>query len=489
MINEFHPKLEEQINNFLGQNSRLKRKIVGFLSAINSTYEQQDEKLHDRETLLTKYESTLLEKGILTHQNQVLNNEIQLKDYLIHQNKVHISNFEKLSNAGSFKFNLKTGIMINSNQMSHMFDVAEYEYNIERFSSLFVEANLINEAIFNCKLTKSSILFEDLKLINEQKFFSMNGEVINERGEDVLHVVVKDLTSFKKHEHELENAILNLEFYKSAINQTVILSIIQVDGKISFVNDKYAEISGYSNLEMIGKTFDFLMFDAEKEATLYEINETLKSEDNWKGIIKNKDKNGNIVWLDTTIIPFISDEKIKKFISVQLDVTDKILKEEKEEKQRTFFETILNNLPLDIAVFNEKHEYLFVNHIAVKNPEIRKFVIGKTDFDYCKHFNKDIAIANGRQIIFDQVLKSKKPLEFIDKLVNKEGKDIYVLRKFFPFMNQDNEMEYMLGLGSDVTEKTEQSIQNKKSLLDKNNSFDEDQLEEKINHPIFPKLI
>jgi PAS domain S-box-containing protein len=488
MINEFHPKLEEQINSFIGQNSRLKKKIAGFLSVINSTYQEQEEKLRDRETLLSKYETTLLEKGILTHQNQVLNNEVQLKDYLIHQNKVQISNFEKLSNAGSFKFNLKSGIMINSNQMSHLFDVAEYEYNIAHFTSLFVEANLINEAISNCKLTKSSILFEEIKLIDEDKFFSINGEVINEKGDEILQVVVKDLTSLKKHEHELENAILNLEFYKSVIDQTVILSMIHVDGKISFVNDKYADISGYSNLEMIGKSFNFLMFDAEKEATLIEINETLKINDNWKGIIKYKGKNDNIFWLDTTIIPFISEEKIKKFISVQLDVTDKILKEEKEEKQRSFYETILNNLPLDIAVFNDKHEYLYVNPVAIKNTEIRKFIIGKTDFDYCRHFNKELSIAEGRQIIFNQVLESKKQLEFTDKLVSKEGKDVYVLRKFFPFLNQENEMEYMLGVGLDVTEKTVQSIQIKKSLLGKNIVLKEEKNEVKNRQPIFPKL-
>ena len=150
-MNEFHPKLEEQINNFIGQNSRLKKKIAGFLSVVNSTYEQYDEKLNDNSGILSKYEATLLDKGILMHQNQVLSNEVQLNNFHLQQSKVQISNFEKLSNAGSFKFNLKSGIMVNSNQMSKMFDITEYEYNIENFTALFVESKLINEALLNSK--------------------------------------------------------------------------------------------------------------------------------------------------------------------------------------------------------------------------------------------------------------------------------------------------------------------------------------------------
>jgi PAS domain S-box-containing protein len=488
-MNEFHPKLEEQIRQFVGENSRLKRKIAGLLSVVNSTYEQYEENLVDRKTVFSKYESTLLEKGILTHQNEVLSNEIQLKNFRLEQCKIQISNFEKLSHAGSFKINLRSDIMANSNQMSRMFDINEYEPTFKNFSSLFIESDLINEAISNCKLTKSSIRFDEVRSIKDNRYFSINGEVINERGDELLQVVVKDLTASKMHEHELENAILNLEFYKSVIDQTVLLSTINIDGKISFVNQNFSDISGYKNLEMIGKSFDFLMTDKTNENCFEEIIESLKLNDNWKSTIKNINKNGEIYWLDTTIIPFIKDEKVINYISIQVDVTEKVLEEQKVEAQRTFYETILNNLPLDIAVFNEKHEYLYVNPIGIKDPETRKFVIGKTDYDYCKQYNKDISIADARQAIFDQVLKSKKLLEFTDKATNKEGKDVYVLRKFFPFLNAQNELEYMLGIGLDVTEKTEQSMQIRESLVEKEALLGEVHHRVKNNLSIFLGLV
>jgi PAS domain S-box-containing protein len=488
-MNDVHPKLEEQIKNFIGENSRLHKKIAGFLSAINDTYSHLEEKLDDQKSIMKKYESTLLDKGVLMHENQVLNNEIQLKQFQIKQNKVQISNFEKLSKAGSFTLNLKSDLTVNSNQMSKMFDINEYESTYKNFTSLFIEANLINDAILNCKLTKSSIQFDEVRLIKEQKYYSISGEVIQEKGDELLQVVVKDLTPTKKHEHELENAILNLEFYKSVIDQTVLLSTINVDGNITFVNQNFTEISGYNNLEMIGKPFDFLITDKTKESSFEEIVENLKLNDNWKSVIKNTNKNGDVYWLDTTIIPFIKDEKIVNFISVQVDVTEKVLKEQKVEEQRAFYEMILNNLPLDFVIFNHKHEYLYVNPLAIKDPERREFIIGKTDYEYCQHYNKDISIADERQAIFSQVLESKKQAEFTNKLSDKDGKNIYKLRRFFPLLDQKNEVKFMLGVGLDITEKTEQANKIQESLFEKEALLGELHHRVKNNLAIFLGLV
>jgi PAS domain S-box-containing protein len=488
-MDDLHPKLEEQIKNFVGENSRLQKKIAGFLAAVNDTYVHLEEKLEDQKVIMKKYESTLLDKGVLMHENQVLNNEIQLNKFQIKQNKVQISNFEKLSKAGSFTLNLKSDLIINSNQMSKMFDLNEYESTFKNFTSLFIESNLINEAIVNCKLTKSSIQFDEVRLIKDQKYFSINGEVIKEKGEELLQVVVKDLTAFKKHEHELENAILNLEFYKSVIDQTVLLSTINIDGNITFVNQNFTEISGYNNLEMIGKPFDFLINDKTKENAFEEIVENLKLNDNWKSVIKNTNKTGEIYWLDTTIIPFIKDEKIVNFISVQVDVTEKVLKEQKVEEQRAFYEMILNNLPLDFVIFNHKHEYLYVNPLAIKDTERREFIIGKTDYDYCKQYNKDVSIADERQVIFNQVLESKKQAEFTNKLTDKDGKNIYMLRRFFPLLDQKNEVKFMLGVGLDITEKTEQSNKIQEALSEKEALLGELHHRVKNNLSIFLGLV
>jgi hypothetical protein len=71
---------------------------------------------------------------------------------------------------------------------------------------------------------------------------------------------------------------------------------------------------------MIGKPFDFLITDKTKESSFEEIVENLKLNDNWKSVIKNTNKNGDVYWLDTTIIPFIKYEKIVNFVDFKTGV-------------------------------------------------------------------------------------------------------------------------------------------------------------------------
>ena len=91
-------------------------------------------------------------------------------------------------------------------------------------------------------------------------------------------------------------------------------------------------------------------------------------------------------------MPFFKNCHVHEFISIRFDITEKIFLHQKVEEQKTFYETILNNIPVDVAVFNKQHQYLFVNPNAVHSASTREFLIGKDDFDYCKHFNKNIEI-------------------------------------------------------------------------------------------------
>ena len=81
------------------------------------------------------------------------------------------------------------------------------------------------------------------------------------------------------------------------------------------------------------------------------------------------------------------------------------------------FEDILNNMPADIAVFNKQHQYLFVNPKAIKNSDVRNWIIGKTDHDYCIEKQKPLTIADNRNKLFNNVIENKAPLEWEEKII------------------------------------------------------------------------
>jgi PAS domain S-box-containing protein len=168
-----------------------------------------------------------------------------------------------------------------------------------------------------------------------------------------------------------------------------------------------------------------------------------------------KDKFGNYKWiLDRGIITDKDEDGYPiKILGTHMDIT-KIKETEAEfNKQRSFYESILNSIPTDIAVFDASHRYLFVNPIGIKNDKLRNWIIGKTDEEYCTYRNKDPKIAEDRREIFNQVISSKKQLSWEETLNLPDGKTEYHLRNLFPVLNDKAEIELVIGFGLNISER------------------------------------
>lgn len=141
------------------------------------------------------------------------------------------------------------------------------------------------------------------------------------------------------------------------------------------------------------------------------------------------------------------------FTGFILDITDRKNIEQQLEQQRKFYEDILNNMPADIAVFNKNHEYLFINPRAIKNEELRKWMIGKRDEDYCIYRNKPLDIAMQRHAIFQKVVDTKQPCEWEEKNANANGEEEYILRRWYPVTDSEGNLDIVIGYGIDITER------------------------------------
>lgn len=123
------------------------------------------------------------------------------------------------------------------------------------------------------------------------------------------------------------------------------------------------------------------------------------------------------------------------------------------EKQRTFYENILNSLPIDIAVFDAEHKYLFVNTGAISDKTLRDFIVGKDDFEYCRYRNRDIAVAEQRRAMFLDIKKTGKTIKWEDTVNNTAGDPVTHLRRFFPVYGKHNQLTMVIGFGMDITDR------------------------------------
>ncbi|MGP1450278.1 MAG: response regulator [Wolinella sp.] len=113
-----------------------------------------------------------------------------------------------------------------------------------------------------------------------------------------------------------------LEEYKKAVDVSAILSVSDLDGNITFANDKLCEITGYTNKELLGKPHSILRHPETPSEVFADMWQTILAGKIWKGLIKNLKKNGETYYVDTTVVPILDeDNHIAHFLGIRHEIT------------------------------------------------------------------------------------------------------------------------------------------------------------------------
>ena len=275
---------------------------------------------------------------------------------------------------------------------------------------------------------------------------------------------------FQKKQNKLE--------YIEALHKKVITNsfngivVANNKGNIIYTNNAAQELFGYNNNELINQNLTILMPDNYREmhsSGMKKHNDTGNKNVIGKGKVKleGQKKNGDVFPMNLILSTFHHNDAA--FFSGEIQDLSTAVKNQNERDslfeqvntQKDFYENILNNIPVDIAVFDENHKYLFVNPQAIKNDDLRSYIIGKDDFDYCKYVDRDIEVAKLRREQFNIIKESGATIEWQDFFETKDGKQVSVLRKFYPVFNREDEFEMAIGFGLDITD----SIEKDKELL------------------------
>ncbi|MBL7690662.1 MAG: PAS domain-containing sensor histidine kinase [Flavipsychrobacter sp.] len=146
-----------------------------------------------------------------------------------------------------------------------------------------------------------------------------------------------------------------------------------------------------------------------------------------------------------------------------IDISEQKRARQKLDEQRQFYENILNNIPIDLAIFNPDHVYQYVNATAIKNEDLRKYIIGKDDFEYARYRGRPSDVAELRRAMFLEAKKTGKEMRWEDKMTAPDGKSITHLRRMFPVFDKTGNLLMMIGLGMDITDRKE--LEDKQTML------------------------
>lgn len=211
---------------------------------------------------------------------------------------------------------------------------------------------------------------------------------------------------------EMENTQQELQVRADIMDLTSIVSFADLKGDIVSVNDKFIEVSKYPKSELIGQPHNTTRHPDMPKETFKQVWSTIKRGETFRGMIKNRAKDGTPYYVDAVIAPFIGERgKPTKFLGVRYDVTEQEIERQNAkgilgaiDESYAFIEfdlngTILNAnnnfLSLMEYQLNEvegKHHRMFVDPAQSALPEYAQFWVdlndGKAKNDAYKRITK-----------------------------------------------------------------------------------------------------
>ncbi|HEX5710010.1 MAG TPA: sensor domain-containing diguanylate cyclase [Sulfuricurvum sp.] len=199
--------------------------------------------------------------------------------------------------------------------------ISECQVKID-FLQLLNNYNVTTADLFTL-ITKLKNAIEQVIYENGNLSFSLLSEIDSrtlQMGNDLASNFENMISNNSNYKSENSNLLAE---YKKAVDLSNIVSKTNPKGIITYINDKFCEISGYTREELIGKPHNIIRHPEMPREAFKELWDTIKAKKSWNGIVTNMKKDGGQYIVDTTVIPILDvDGDVVEYIAIRHDITE-----------------------------------------------------------------------------------------------------------------------------------------------------------------------
>ncbi|MGD1808969.1 PAS domain S-box protein [Dapis sp. BLCC M126] len=219
----------------------------------------------------------------------------------------------------------------------------------------------------------------ELRFISKaQKEIIVEGSITFEESNcpKISRGIFRDITQHKVIESERRQLIQEVSNFKEALNKSGIFTIADAKGIITYTNDKFCEISGYSRSELLGQTHKLVNSVLHSLSFFENLWETITNGKVWQGEICNQAKNGDVYWVYSTITPFLDDwGKPYQYLVIGFDITEKKQAEANVKQQLASIEAAVDGIAI---IKDGLYQYVNPSYIEMFGYDSQEELLGKS---------------------------------------------------------------------------------------------------------------
>jgi len=239
-------------------------------------------------------------------------------------------------------------------------------------------------------------------------------------------------------------------FAAAVENADALITVTNATGEIEYVNPAFCDVLGYDLKDIKGDHITFLFTPFSEENDLNTVQSHLDDAKRWRGELLAQSKTKDMIWCRTTLSPVKGKEgEVSHFVWVQLDISEQKELEKKQFSSEQRLSSILDNIPAYVFSKNREGEYTYANKMLTMLHAMHSDkIIGKTDFDLFTDNAAEVFTRND-----EQVFTQGKTIRALENA----GTDEYGIERSYlsvkcPLMNEDGDVEELLGMSVDISE-------------------------------------
>ncbi len=260
-----------------------------------------------------------------------------------------------------------------------------------------------------------------------------------------LQCIARDITPRKLVEQE------TLMLAKILEQTTEMILITDKKGIVQYVNSAFEKITQYTKWEIIGKRVDVLRTDEETQQYIDEAWGKVLNGQVWRGIIKNRKKDGTVYDEELTINPVFNEfGVIINIVEIKRDISEEIKQKDALSKAEERFKSLFENAIEGIYQSSVDGKLLMANRALLE-------MLGYESIDELESKDlADIYVNPEDRAAFQKIMdKDGKVIDYEIKLKRKDGFEIFVLENSRAVTDNKGNIIYYEGIIQDITKRKE----------------------------------